>query len=290
MGPISESAGVLGEDVRRLASLARDPARLARLTDEQRAQVNSVLRRAHSDERGSKFYRMFPRSGRYRRELYPKQMEHFRAGRLHRERCLMGGNRTGKTVSGGYETTCHTTGEYPDWWEGKTFDEPIAAWACGKQNETVRDIVQAELFGDAKLGLCGVVKDEKNRNQIQGIGMIPASRVVPDTAVYRGGYPRLLDTIGIRYRDSADEYSTLGFKAYEQGRGAFEGTARSWIWLDEEPPFDVYGECLIRTGTVGGLIVLTFTPLDGLTETVIQFLPEELRPSVAAGEDEFTEY
>jgi len=202
----------------------------------------------------------------------------------------MGGNRSGKTLSGAYETTCHVTGCYPDWWEGKEFAEPIAAWACGKQNETVRDIVQAELFGDSRVGDCGVSKDEKNRNRIRGIGMIPADRIGQGEATYRGGYPRLLDNVKIRYRDSRSEYSTLGFKAYEQGRGAFEGTARHWVWLDEEPPFDVYGECLIRTGTVGGLICLTFTPLDGMTETVIQFLDETLRPPTAEELSEFSEF
>ena len=30
-----------------------------------------------------------------------------------------------------------------------------------------------------------------------------------------------------------------------QGRGSFEGTEQHVIWLDEEPPMDVYGECLI---------------------------------------------
>ena len=37
---------------------------------------------------------------------------------------------------------------------------------------------------------------------------------------------------------------------------------------------DVYGECLIRTATTNGILMLTFTPLAGLTETVLQFLPD----------------
>ena len=202
----------------------------------------------------------------------------------------MGGNRTGKTLTGAYETVCHTTGRYPDFWDGARFDEPVAAWACGKQNDTLKDIVQAELFGDSKLGDSGVAKDAKNRNRIRGIGMMPLAHIDQQSAVYQGGYPGLLRSVKIRYRDSRSEFSSLGLKSYEQGRGAFEGTARHWIWLDEEPPFDVYGECLIRTGTVGGLVCLTFTPLDGLTETVIQFLPEELRPMQAEDLVEFSEF
>ncbi len=66
----------------------------------------------------------------------------------------------------------------------------------------------------------------------------------------------------------------------QQGRGSFEGTALHGIWLDEEPPLDVYGECLIRTATTDGIIMLTFTPLAGMSEVVMGFLPAELRPQI----------
>jgi len=81
----------------------------------------------------------------------------------------------------------------------------------------------------------------------------------------------------VRVRHSSGEWSELGFKAYNQGRGAFEGTAQHVTWTDEEVPLDVYGECLIRTATTNGILMLTFTPLAGLTDTVLQFLPS-IRP------------
>ena len=34
---------------------------------------------------------------------------------------------------------------------------------------------------------------------------------------------------------------------------------------------DVYGECLIRLMTTQGVLLLTFTPLEGISETVLQF-------------------
>ena len=46
----------------------------------------------------------------------------------------------------------------------------------------------------------------------------------------------------------------------------------------------------MRTGTVDGMVYLTFTPLDGLTEVVTRFLPEELRPPVEIEDDEYTEH
>jgi terminase large subunit-like protein len=44
---------------------------------------------------------------------------------------------------------------------------------------------------------------------------------------------------------SVDGVSYLGFKSYDQGRRKFQGTGKHVIWLDEEPPADVYEECLL---------------------------------------------
>jgi len=37
-------------------------------------------------------------------------------------------------------------------------------------------------------------------------------------------------------------------------------------------PKDVYDEALIRTMTTRGLVIMTFTPLSGLTPLVVDFL------------------
>ncbi len=42
---------------------------------------------------------------------------------------------------------------------------------------------------------------------------------------------------------------------------------------------DIYSECLLRTMTTNGVIILTFTPLQGLTELVLSFLPGGRLPS-----------
>ncbi len=72
-------------------------------------------------------------------------------------------------------------------------------------------------------------------------------------------------------------------KSYQQGRGSFEGTEQHVIWLNEEPPMDVYGECLIRTATTNGIIMLTFTPLEGMSKVGLQFMPAEFRPDMGDG-------
>ena len=200
------------------------------------------------------------------RARYPKHMEFFEAGRGYRERCLLAANRTGKTICGAYETTVHLTGLYPDWWPGRRFDHPVDWWAAGKTNETTRDIVQSYLVGQ--------VREKGPRKLITGTGLIPGSLLGDPT--WKAGVPDLVDTIQVRHATGG--WSQLGLKAYQQGRGSFEGTTRHGVWCDEEPPADVYGECLIRTATVGGIIMLTFTPLLGMSEVVLSFLPAEQRP------------
>ena len=203
----------------------------------------------------------------YRRDLYQKHMEFFRVGKKYRERCLMAANRVGKTLGGGgYEMTCHLTGLYPDWWIGKRFEQPIRAWAAGKTNETTRDIVQDTLLGE--------ITHKGQRKFMDGTGVIPGRLLGKPT--WKQGVQDLVD--GIKIKHVSGGWSQLGFKAYNQGRGSFEGDTMHVIWLDEEPPMDVYGECLIRTATTKGIIMLTFTPLEGMSAVVLQFMPAEWRP------------
>ena len=86
----------------------------------------------------------------------------------------------------------------------------------------------------------------------------------------RPGVPEALDNIKVLHASGG--ISKIGFKSYDQKRRAFQGTSKHVIWLDEEPPMDVYGECLIRTMTTKGVVYVTFTPLMGITPFVQEFL------------------
>ena len=188
------------------------------------------------------------------------------------------------TLCGAFETTAHLTGVYRDMWPGRKFNEPVRAWACAKKNIKLRDVVQQKLFGRSK-------KNDAGRYILEGSGMIPAASILHDSAIFRQGFPGVAEEINIRYRDSKYEFSTLGMRSYEQGRGTFEGTSQHWIWLDEEPPMDVYSECLTRTMDTEGMMAMTYTPLDGFTDVVIAFLPAELRPVEVGGDfDEQEDY
>ena len=244
---------------------------VAELPRERREDLALLLMERKRRQAQRKFYSLFPNEDTeqpdgsiiHAREKYPKHLEFFKAGAEYRERCFMAANRTGKTVAGSYEMTCHLTGLYPDWWEGRRFPSAIRAWAAGKTNETTRDIVQTSLLGE--------IAFEGQRKIVSGTGMIPG-RLLGQPS-WKQGVADLVDTIKVKH--AAGGWSVLGLKSYQQGRGSFEGTAQHVIWPDEEPPLDIYGECLIRTATTGGIVLMTFTPLEGMSETVLQFMPQE---------------
>jgi phage terminase large subunit-like protein len=44
------------------------------------------------------------------------------------------------------------------------------------------------------------------------------------------------------------------------------------VWLDEEPSeYEVYAECLARITATGGMLLITFTPLRGMSEISIRY-------------------
>ncbi len=176
----------------------------------------------------------------------------------------MAGNRTGKTFAGTYEDTLHLTGLYPDWWEGRRFACPTDGWVAGDTNLTTRDILQKELLGEW---------------EDFGTGMIPGELIV-DWTRKGSGVPNAVDTVFVRH--VTGQVSKLGFKSYAEGRKNFQGTAKHFIHFDEEPEAAVYREALMRTMIVpgdarGGLITLTFTPLNGWNELIEEFLGTEAK-------------
>lgn len=193
---------------------------------------------------------------------YAKQMEFHRAGAdlSVRERLLIAGNQLGKTWSAGYETAMHLTGRYPDWWEGAVFNDPVAMWAAGVTGEVTRDSVQRVLCG---------------RINAIGTGAIPAD-AIKDKAMKRG-VADAIDTLVVRWGGGGDiqsKESLLGFKAYDQGREKFQAETLDIVWLDEEPPMDIYTEALTRTNATDGILYMTFTPLQGMSDVVRRFLIE----------------
>lgn len=192
--------------------------------------------------------------------LYDWQREFVAATARYSQCCLIAANRIGKTYTGTYVDAIHALGEYPDEWEGHRFDHAPLIWCLGYSGEKTRDLLQMPLVG------------RKNGDKFEG-GLIPADRILGYEAMT--GTPNALRTLLVRHKSGAT--SRIQFWSYSQGQHALMGDGVDWFHVDEEPrdPL-IYPQVLVRTATGdkgrGGRGILTFTPENGRTELVMQFM------------------
>lgn len=190
---------------------------------------------------------------------YSKQNDFHTAGANPetRERLLVAGNQLGKTVAGSFEAAMHLTGIYPDWWQGARFEEPTIGWAASETSQGTRDTVQRLLLGEV---------------DSWGTGAIPADNI---TGIKRAahGVADAVETILVKHISGGTSRITL--KTYDQGRKRWQGETLDFVWFDEEPPVDIYIEGLTRTNATQGIVWVTFTPLQGMSDVVKRFLVDK---------------
>ena len=180
-------------------------------------------------------------------------------GSEKRFRMFLAGNRVGKTLGGCAETVYHATGQYPKWWKGLRLQKPKEIWVAGVSLGAVRGALMQLYMGG---------KDTSDF----GKGLIPKNTIV-DYGWNRHA-SKVLDFVRVKHK--AGHEVVIWFKAYEQGRDKFQSDKIDFIHLDEEPPEDIFGECAARTMGTGGGMILTMTPLKGMTEVCLRFLePKE---------------
>ena len=196
---------------------------------------------------------------RYKPYKYQTKFHH--SGTDCAQRILMAANRVGKTYCGAVETAYHLTGDYPDWWQGHKFNKPVRVWAAGESNDTTRDIIQKELFGNPQ---------DPN---LRGTGAVPLAKIVETTR--KPGVPNAYSSALVLHKSGGN--SQISFKAYEQGFEKFMGEAIDVVWLDEEPKQEIFSQCITRTADTNGIVYMTFTPERGMTNVVSAFL-NDLKP------------
>lgn len=190
---------------------------------------------------------------------YAKQREFHALGALVRERLFKAGNQLGKTMAGAAEVAMHLTGDYPDWWDGRRLDGDVVFIAGSESAELTRDGVQRLLMGPP------------DREDDWGTGFIPKASIIDRTR--RMGVPNALDSITVKR--CVGSFGTLYLKSYDQGRSKWQANTVHGVWFDEEPPEDVYFEGITRTNATGGFVMVTFTPLKGMSSVVARYLLEE---------------
>ena len=158
------------------------------------------------------------------------------------------------TYSAAMEVAFHCTGRYPDWWEGRRFDGPVRFWVAGTSAEGTRDTVQRLLLGEGTNYGTGAIP----KNAISEIKM---ARTIANAVAQ----------VFIKHNSGGESY--IGFKSYEQQLDRWAGESLNGIWCDEEPPAKHYTEGLTRLNARNGIMLMTLTPLLGMTKTVKMFYP-----------------
>jgi phage terminase large subunit-like protein len=133
-------------------------------------------------------------------------------------------------------------------------------WLLGFSMEKTRDLLQTPLFGRLEGG------------KWTG-GLIPADRIVDwKSATGTSGAMR-----EVRVAHASGGNAVCQFWSYSQGQHAIMGDSVDWYHIDEEPrDKNIFPQVLTRTATgdggKGGRGILTFTPENGRTELVVQFM------------------
>jgi phage terminase large subunit-like protein len=178
------------------------------------------------------------------------------------ERMLRAGNQLGKTHSAAAQMTFDALALYPEWYAGRRFEKPpkierpmdFLGWAACTTSLKTRDGAQTKLLGDL------------TQHDGLGTGLIPLDSIVGKPAMARG-IANFVDSVSLKRENGGR--AIIRFKTYEMGRDAFQGESCDEVWLDEdvkgEQNESIYGECQARLTTTNGIIIVTMTPVLGLT-------------------------
>lgn len=149
-------------------------------------------------------------------------------------RAIFGGNRSGKTTSGGMEFLYHTTGMYPEWY-------PEAERCTKRWNGAIKGRIIA-------------------RDYSKGVGEIISpffEEWLDDSLIAR----KVKNHMGIVVKYFLKNGSVFDILTHEQDTEQFEGWKGHIAWFDEPPPRDKYIATLRGLVDFSGRHWLTLTPL-----------------------------
>ena len=193
------------------------------------AAIDGELKRRRAQNKLSQY-----NSGR---KKHKKQLAFHRCKK--RNRWVFGGNRSGKTECGAVETVWLARGIHPY----RKNRRDVFGWVVSLSQQVQRDVAQSKILYYLP------------KSWIADIIMLSGRKDSPSSGI--------IDQIKIK--NVFGGISTIGFKSCDQGREKFQGTSLDFVWFDEEPPRDVYEECIMRVMDRQGDIFGTMTPLKGRT-------------------------
>ncbi len=101
--------------------------------------------------------------------------------------------------------------------------------------------------------------------------MIPKDCILGDPSM-RSGVADAIASASILHSSGGE--SSIQLLSYDMGRSKWQAETVDLLWLDEEPDDDIYSEAITRTNVANGPVILTATPLLGMTEVISRFYPK----------------
>lgn len=205
---------------------------------EKKGKLEALIRRIGEIEKVQAFRAEHDKLGKYNQEkVHEKQMAFHRC--LKRNRWVFGGNRSGKTECGAVEAVWWALGIHPY----RKNRKDVCGWVVSPTYEVQREVSQSKILSYLR------------PDRIVDVTMQSGRKSSPEGGV--------IDYITVK--NAFGGVSRIGFKSADQGREKFQGASLDFVWFDEEPPRDVYEECLMRVMDRRGEIWGTMTPLKGRT-------------------------
>lgn len=203
-----------------------------------------------------------------KRQEYLHWINAFNVTKDYKQIMALCANQVGKTTFGLCYVVMSTTGIYPDWYDGYKFESANTWWLGGVSQKDVRDVLQERLLGP--------VGDF-------GSGFLPHKCIEFETLKDAQRDTTPIGTFRVKHKNGG--HSTVTFKSYAEGREAWQAKPGISILLDEEPPIEIYVEALMRTIASDGRVLLTFTPMKGVSDTITNFLGDHdiLHPTGEVG-------
>ena len=205
---------------------------------DKKSKMRDLVERIAEIDGLLKFRAEHDKLGKYNKEkVHEKQMTFHRC--LKRNRWVFGGNRSGKTECGAVEAVWWARGIHPF----RENRKEVSGWVVSPTFEVQREVSQSKILSYLR------------PEWIVDVVMQSGRKSSPEGGV--------IDYITIK--NVFGGISKIGFKSADQGREKFQGASLDFVWFDEEPPLDVYQECLMRVMDRKGEIWGTMTPLKGRT-------------------------
>jgi len=197
---------------------------------------------------------------------YPWQKKFVAATLTYGECAAFKGNRVGGTLLGAFMAYCFTTGNYPDWWEGRRFEGPTRGVIVGVDFGQIKRGAQRLLFGQdyPEWG----VGPEADPHPI-----MPCECILKQHLKKKKEDTNVIDTALIEH--VSGDASSIMIISQKQSQDTLMGDELHWAWCDEFPENEkMYTQLIPRVETTDGLIFVTSTPEKGRTSITDRYLKD----------------